>query len=61
MHQDQVAEKPTAKSAGGLLSDDAEIAVWGSSDHTPVQGLYIPNKPFTSQAHMAFDADMVER
>lgn len=61
MHQDQVTEKPTVKSAGGLLPDDAEIAVWGGSDHTPVQGLYIPNKLFTSQAHMAFDEDMVKR
>ncbi|OAA53119.1 Glutamine amidotransferase type 1 [Akanthomyces lecanii RCEF 1005] len=61
MHQDQVTEKPTVKSAGGMLPDDAEIAVWGGSDHTPVQGLYIPNKLFTSQAHMAFDEDMVKR
>lgn len=61
MHQDQVTQTPTAESAAGLLPADAEVAVWGASDHTPVQGLYIPDRLFTSQAHMAFDGDMVKR
>ncbi|KAM5353890.1 hypothetical protein ACJ41O_000540 [Fusarium nematophilum] len=65
MHQDQVLEPPTPgeKSANGegLLPPDAEVHVWGRSDHTAVQGLYIPNRLFTTQAHLAFDEDMVRR
>lgn len=61
MHQDHVVEPPTHKSAKGLLAEDTEVHVWGSSDHTKVQGLYIPNRLFTSQAHLAFDEDMVKR
>ena len=61
MHQDQVLEPPTTKSANGLLEEGTEIHVWGRSEHTPVQGLYIPNRLFTSQAHLAFDEDMVKR
>ncbi|KAL2858780.1 class I glutamine amidotransferase-like protein [Aspergillus pseudodeflectus] len=62
MHQDQVLSPPTAASAGlELLPADTEIAVWGRSEHTPVQGLYIPNRLFTTQAHLAFDEDMVKR
>lgn len=62
MHQDQVTAPPTAASAGPeMLSADTEIACWGRSQHTPVQGLYIQNRLFTSQAHLAFDEDMVKR
>ncbi|KAL4860747.1 hypothetical protein BDV12DRAFT_181159 [Aspergillus spectabilis] len=62
MHQDQVLSPPTAASAGPeLLSPDTEIATWGRSEHTPVQGLYIANRLFTTQAHLAFDEDMVKR
>ncbi|KAJ5582719.1 hypothetical protein N7535_001339 [Penicillium sp. DV-2018c] len=62
MHQDQVVSVPTAASAGpDLLSADTEILCWGRSEHTPVQGLYIPNRLFTTQAHLAFDEDMVKR
>ncbi|KAH7304078.1 class I glutamine amidotransferase-like protein [Stachybotrys elegans] len=61
MHQDQVTEAPTAETAGDLLSPDTEVHRWGWSEHTPVQGLYIPNRLFTTQAHLAFDADMVKR
>ncbi|KAL4758010.1 type 1 glutamine amidotransferase [Aspergillus foveolatus] len=62
MHQDQVKIAPTAASAGpDMLPQDTEIAVWGHTDHTPVQGLYIPNRLFTTQAHLAFDEDMVKR
>ncbi|PLB44555.1 class I glutamine amidotransferase-like protein [Aspergillus steynii IBT 23096] len=62
MHQDQVVTAPTAASAGlAHLPDDTEIACWGRSDHTPIQGLYIPNRLFTTQAHLAFDEDMVKR
>ncbi|KAJ5135719.1 uncharacterized protein N7515_004997 [Penicillium bovifimosum] len=62
MHQDQVVSVPTAASAGpDMLSADTEIACWGRSEHTPVQRLYIPNRLFTTQAHLAFDEDMVRR
>ncbi|KAL4919034.1 class I glutamine amidotransferase-like protein [Aspergillus aurantiobrunneus] len=62
MHQDQVVSVPTAASAGrDMLAPDAEIACWGRSEHTVVQGLYIPNRLFTTQAHLAFDEDMVKR
>lgn len=61
MHQDQVASPPTPATAGGLLAPDAKIECWGKSAHTPVQGLYMANRLFTSQAHLAFDEDMVKR
>ena len=59
MHQDHVATVPTVESAKGLLSPDTKVHVWGSSGHTAIQGLYIKNRLFTSQAHVAFDQDMV--
>ncbi|KAF7559802.1 hypothetical protein G7046_g4361 [Stylonectria norvegica] len=61
MHQDQVLTAPTASSSHGLLPPGTDVHVWGHSEHTPVQGLYIPNRLFTSQAHLAFDEDMVRR
>jgi GMP synthase-like glutamine amidotransferase len=60
MHQDQVAEAPTVQSAQGLLPDDAKMYVWGSSDHTEIQGLYLRDRLFTTQAHLAFDEKMVK-
>jgi len=50
-----------APAPGGMLDADAEVACWGRSEHTPIQGLYIPNRLFTTQAHLAFDEDMVRR
>lgn len=61
MHQDQVVHPPTVESSGGLLKPGIEIEVWGYSEHTPVQGVYIPNRLFTTQAHMAFDDEMVKK
>ncbi|KAJ5972803.1 uncharacterized protein N7479_002721 [Penicillium vulpinum] len=62
MHQDQVVAPPTSASAGtDMLAPNTEVACWGRSEHTPVQGLYIPNRLFTTQAHLAFDEDMVKR
>jgi GMP synthase-like glutamine amidotransferase len=61
MHKDQVLEAPTPEKSGGLLAPDTEVHCWGWSDHTPIQGLYIPNRLFTTQAHIAFDEDMVKR
>ncbi|KAI9369370.1 class I glutamine amidotransferase-like protein [Aspergillus egyptiacus] len=62
MHQDQVVKAPTAATAGPeLVAPDTRIEVWGRSEHTPVQGLFIQNRLFTTQAHLAFDEDMVKR
>ncbi|TLS31278.1 hypothetical protein PpBr36_02338 [Pyricularia pennisetigena] len=61
MHQDHVAAPPTYSSANGLLAEDTQVAVWGSSSHTNVQGVYIPRRMFTVQAHLAFDEQMVKR
>ncbi|KAJ6441541.1 gmp synthase [Purpureocillium lavendulum] len=75
MHQDQVVAVPTAATApagmldssssnddsGGDAGEDQAVACWGRSSHTPVQGLYVPNRLFTTQAHLAFDEDMVRR
>ncbi|KAL2753063.1 hypothetical protein ACRALDRAFT_1072810 [Sodiomyces alcalophilus JCM 7366] len=61
MHQDQVVAPPQPETSGGLLTDDTRVEVWGSSPHTAVQGLYLPNRLFTSQAHLAFDDRMVKR
>lgn len=61
MHQDQVLEPPTNKSANGLLPEGVEPQVWGYSSHTKVQGLYIPDRLFSTQAHLAFDESMVKR
>ena len=60
MHQDNVVSSPSS-STTDLLSSDQEVHVWGSSKHTQVQGLYVLNRIFTSQAHMAFDQKMVKR
>lgn len=61
MHQDQVVSPPTPESANGLLDKDTKVDCWGTSPHTGVQGLYIHNRLFTSQAHVGFDEDMVKR
>jgi GMP synthase-like glutamine amidotransferase len=35
--------------------------VWARTDHTPVQGVYIRERLFTSQGHLRFDRKMVKR
>lgn len=64
MHQDRVKAPPSPshpllKPADG--GDPPPVHVWGHSPHTPVQGVYIPKRIFTTQAHMAFDTAMVKR
>lgn len=63
MHQDYVAAPPSPSHP--LLASEgdgkAEVHVWGHSPHTGVQGLYIPKRIFSTQAHMAFDEAMVKR
>lgn len=61
MHQDQVVAPPTHESSNGLLRPDDKVDVWGHSEHTKVQGIYIKGRLFTSQAHLAFDENMVKR
>ncbi|KAH6843357.1 class I glutamine amidotransferase-like protein [Chaetomium sp. MPI-CAGE-AT-0009] len=61
MHQDYVVAPPTAESSGGLLSPGTKVEVWGHSEHTKVQGVYIKGRLFTTQAHLAFDEGMVKR
>ena len=61
MHQDHVVAPPTVESAGGLLAPGTQVEVWGYSDHTAVQGIYIRGRLFTTQAHLAFDEHMVKR
>ncbi|KAK4179129.1 class I glutamine amidotransferase-like protein [Triangularia setosa] len=61
MHQDHVVAPPTIESAKGLLPKGTKVHVWGKSDHTEVQGVYIKGKMFTTQAHLAFDEEMVKR
>ncbi|KAI0473397.1 GMP synthase [Xylariaceae sp. FL0804] len=61
MHQGQVKEAPTAESSGGLLSKASKVHVWGWSEHTKIQGVYVEDRVFTTQAHVAFDEHMVHR
>lgn len=60
MHQDQVTSVPSHKTTP-LLSPDDEIRVWASTEHTPVQGIYLRDRLFTSQGHLGFDEQMVHR
>lgn len=63
MHQDQVLQVPTSSDKDHLLNlhEAKKVECWGRSEHTAIQGLYIPNRMFTTQAHLAFDEDMVKR
>ncbi|GKT80815.1 GMP synthase [Colletotrichum tofieldiae] len=61
MHQDQVVAPPTHESSRGLLKPGTKVDIWGHSDHTKVQGIYIKGRLFTTQAHLAFDEHMVKR
>jgi hypothetical protein len=60
MHIDQVATVPTVESSQGLLEKGTKVHVWGGSEHTKIQGLYIRNKLFTTQAHLGFDEGIVK-
>lgn len=61
MHQDYVAAPPSVASSNGLLQAGTKVEVWGRSEHTPVQGVFIRGRLFTTQAHLAFDDGMVKR
>ncbi|KAH8590705.1 GMP synthase [Bisporella sp. PMI_857] len=61
IHQDQVVSPPLSSSSGGLIPEGTKVHVWGSSVHTQMQGVFIANRVFTTQAHLAFDESMVHR
>jgi GMP synthase-like glutamine amidotransferase len=58
MHQDHVVAPP---SSSHPMLKGREVHVWGHSDHTAVQGIYVLNRLLTMQAHLAFDATMVKK
>jgi len=60
MHQDHVVDPPSPESSK-LLEKGTKVHVWGSSDHTKVQGVYIRERLFTSQGHLGFDEEIVKR
>jgi GMP synthase-like glutamine amidotransferase len=60
MHLDHVITAPSP-STTDLLAPGTRVHVWGSSDHTGVQGIYIAKRVFTTQGHMEFSEAMVKR
>ncbi|KAL8736480.1 MAG: hypothetical protein Q9166_000272 [cf. Caloplaca sp. 2 TL-2023] len=62
MHQDHVVYPPSSSTTNLLPEqNNRDIHVWGSSDTTEVQGVYIRKRLFTTQGHLGFDEDMVHR
>jgi GMP synthase-like glutamine amidotransferase len=62
MHSDYVVEAPRPTEENkDLLKPGTKVHVWGTSEHTGVQGCYIQKRLFTSQGHMEFDEEMVKR
>ncbi|KAL8928642.1 MAG: hypothetical protein Q9172_000857 [Xanthocarpia lactea] len=62
MHQDHVVTPPSSATTHLLPEQhDRDIHVWGSSETTEVQGVYIRERLFTTQGHLGFDKDMVHR
>ncbi|KAF3035987.1 hypothetical protein E8E11_005319 [Didymella keratinophila] len=60
MHLDHVVNAPSPETTD-LLDKDTKVHVWGGSDHTEVQGVYIQKRLFTSQGHMEFNERYVKR
>lgn len=60
MHLDHVVNSPSPETSS-LLDSGTKIHVWGSSDHTGVQGVYIQKRLFSTQGHMEFNEAMVKR
>lgn len=58
MHVDHVINAPSP-STSDLVPRDREVHVWGSSDTTEVQGVYIKDRLFTSQGHLGFDEGLI--
>ncbi|PSN59497.1 class I glutamine amidotransferase-like protein [Corynespora cassiicola Philippines] len=60
MHLDHVVNPPPPEKSN-LLNPYTKVHVWGTSEHTGVQGIYIRKRVFTTQGHMEFDEAMVKR
>ncbi|KAF2847654.1 class I glutamine amidotransferase-like protein [Plenodomus tracheiphilus IPT5] len=60
MHLDHVVNAPSVDTTD-LLPPGTKVHVWGTSDHTGVQGVYIHKRLFSTQGHMEFDEAMVHR
>ncbi|KAF1829806.1 class I glutamine amidotransferase-like protein [Decorospora gaudefroyi] len=60
MHVDHVVNPPSPETTE-LLSRETKVHVWGTSEHTGVQGVYIHKRLFTTQGHMEFDEKLVKR
>lgn len=60
MHLDRVVNPPSSATTD-LLPEGTKVHVWGMSDHTGVQGVYIHKRLFSTQGHMEFDEKMVKR
>ncbi|KAL6702479.1 hypothetical protein ACN47E_001634 [Coniothyrium glycines] len=60
MHLDHVVNAPSPETTD-LLPEGTKVHVWGTSDHTGVQGIYIHKRLFSTQGHMEFDEKMVRR
>jgi GMP synthase-like glutamine amidotransferase len=60
MHLDHVVYPPSMDTTD-LLPKGTKVHVWGTSDHTGVQGVYIQKRLFTTQGHMEFNEAMVKR
>ena len=62
MHQDHVVDVPSSSTTDLLPESSSEkVRVWGSTELTPIQGVYIAERLFTSQGHLGFDSQMVEQ
>ncbi len=59
MHQDEVVFAPSVETSP-LVPKDRPVHVWGSSEITKIQGIYIREKLFTTQGHLGFDEEMVK-
>jgi GMP synthase-like glutamine amidotransferase len=60
MHLDHVVDPPSVDTTD-LLPSGTKVHVWGTSEHTGVQGVYIHKRLFTTQGHMEFNEAMVKR
>jgi GMP synthase-like glutamine amidotransferase len=60
MHVDHVINAPSTETTD-LLEKGTKVHVWGTSEHTGVQGVYIQKRLFTTQGHMEFDEALVKR
>ncbi|KAI0394984.1 class I glutamine amidotransferase-like protein [Xylariaceae sp. FL0594] len=61
MHLDSVIEAPTADTDENrdLLPAGTKVHVWGTSEHTGVQGCYVHKRLFTSQGHLELSGQRV--